>query len=461
MARLLRFDSLLGPDGWLTPGYLDFDSRGRIEYVGKTPSPGLQTENYGGIAIPGMPNLHSHAFQRAIAGRGERGRGKDSFWTWRKAMYDCALQLTPAQVEAISAWCYVEMLEAGMTSVGEFHYLHHDPEGRSYANPAEMSLRVAEAANLAGIGLTHLPVFYAHSGIGAAPTEAQRRFVHSDPDTFLALLDRLEMPAGHMLRRVGIAPHSLRAVTMAELHALLAGMAPRDDRAPVHIHIAEQRAEVEACQEHLGARPVDYLLDHAAVDAHWCLVHATHVVAEEVQRMARSGACLGLCTSTEANLGDGSFPLPEYLAAGGTMGIGSDSQIEVDPCAELRWAEYQHRLREQRRAVLAGLGDGSPHPGRLLWETSAKGGAQALGQDCGQLAPGKLADVVVLDPTHPRMLEVRRDLRLDAFVFSAGPGAVRDVMVGGRWQVRNGEHLRRREIYADFAGVMKQLFGRR
>lgn len=452
------FDALLGPAGWLSPGYVQVDEHGVIRDVATSPGAGIATTNIGGIAIPGMPNVHSHAFQRAIAGRTEfrGGRDDDSFWSWRQAMYSCALRVTPEQLRAIATWCYVEMLEAGMTSVGEFHYLHHQPDGTRYDEPAELALQTVAAADDAGIAMTCLPVLYSRGGFGRPPESQQRRFVHDDADAYFELVRRVACERGPHLRRVGIAPHSLRAVAADDLEAVVARVRAVDKAAPIHMHVAEQAAEVEACIEHLGARPVRWLLDHVGVDSQWCLVHATHVEPDEVTALAASGATVGLCTTTEANLGDGHFPLPEYLAKDGALAIGSDSQIEIDPCAELRWAEYEHRLLRQRRAVLTT--PSIPHLGRRLWERCAAGGASALDQATGVLAPGLAADLVVLDAEHERLTGMTTDLALDAFVFSAGKSAVRDVMVGGVWQVRGGAHRDRARLLAEFRHAMGQLW---
>ena len=461
-ATCLAFEALHQPDGWLTPGYLHVDANGMIAEVsavrpadwpaGATPAPG--------IAIPGLPNLHSHSFQRAMAGFAEvRGPASDSFWTWREAMYRCAETLRPEALEDIAAMAFLEMLRAGYTSVAEFHYLHHDRDGSPYADRAELSWRVLSAAARVGLGMTFLPVLYLHGGFGKPLQPRQRRFAHRDTDDFLDLVARVRSAvAGKPHRRVGVAPHSLRAVDERALHALVAGLDAVDSSAPIHIHVAEQRREVEECQAALDARPVAFLLSRFALGPRWCLVHATHIDDGECLALAHSEAAAGICPTTEANLGDGFFAADTFAAARGQFGIGSDSQIEIDPCAELRLLEYGLRLRREQRNVLAGPTRPRQHIGRNLWEAACAGGAQALGQPLGSLTPGRRADLVVLDRDHDRMIGHQPDSALDAFVFSAGPAAIRDVYVGGRRLIENRRHRSEDEIRANFARTMRELW---
>ena len=414
-------------------------------------------ERLRGPVIPGMPNLHSHAFQRAFAGLTERrGAGEDSFWTWRERMYRFVARIEPDEVQAIALELYVEMLKAGYTAVGEFHYLHHDPAGNAYADPAEMSNRVIAAAHEAGIAITHLPVLYAHGGFGAAaPGAAQLRFVHA-PEEYLLLIEILHAhhrDAGGV--RIGIAPHSLRAVTAEELRAALDAVSALDAAAPVHLHVAEQTKEVEECLAATGARPVAWLLAEFPVDERWCLVHATHIDAMETADLAASGAVAGLCPTTEANLGDGIFPAVEYLGAGGRFGIGSDSHVSVSPVEELRLLEYGQRLTRERRALLAS--PASPSVGRTLYEHAARGGAQALGQSCGSLNVGRRADLVVLDDAAVTLIGRHGDTLLDAYVFAGNVNPVRDVMVAGNWCVRDGHHPGEDAARAGFAAAMNRL----
>jgi formimidoylglutamate deiminase len=460
--RSLWFEHLHQPDGWLSPGHVSVGDDGVVEAVAATPPPGWDAggaERFAGYALPGMPNLHSHAFQRAIAGFTEaraREGGADSFWTWREAMYGCALRVTPEQCEAIAAQAFAEMLEAGYTAVGEFHYLHHDLDGRPYADPAELSLRILAAAAQTGIAITHLPVFYAHGGFDRPPGERQRRFVHSEVDAFLRLFDAVQRSTARLRHaRAGIAPHSLRAVAPAELDELAAFA--RSSGVPLHLHIAEQRAEVEECLARRGARPLQWLADRLELGPELCLVHATHCDDDERNRLAASAAVVGLCPTTEANLGDGRFPVAELVAAGGRFGIGSDSQVEISVAAELRHCEYGERVVREQRNVLAS-GDGS-HTGRRVFELALAGGAQALAQPMGAVSPGRRADVVVLDADHPRLWGHGPDTALDAFVFAGADRAVRDVLVGGRRVVRDGRHVDAGRIAAGAARAVRALSG--
>jgi formimidoylglutamate deiminase len=450
MAGWLRFDHLLTPEGWLSPGWIEVDETGAVSEVSADTPKGGEAEAIDGFAVPGMPNLHSHAFQRAMAGLAEhRGTEADSFWTWRETMYRFVALVTPEDIEAIAAQLYVEMLKAGYTAVAEFHYVHHAPDGAPYDDRAAMSKAVFAAASAAGIGLTHLPVLYAAGGFGGkAPGGSQRRFLN-DLDGLFAIIDAVAEDAPQ--RRTGLALHSLRAVPPDLLNAALDRA---DDGAPIHIHIAEQRREVEDCLSWSGKRPVDWLLDNAAVDARWCLVHATHMEEREVARLAESGAVAGLCPTTEANLGDGLFPLRAYLDRGGRLGIGSDSHISVSPVEELRWLEYGQRLVSGERNVAGAPGAST---GRALYEAALAGGAQACGRPIGSLAPGKRADLVVLDGAHPILAGVGPEHTLDAAIFSGNANLVRDVMVGGRWVVRGGRHAEEERIGQDYRRVVTRL----
>ena len=444
MTRLFC-DSALLADGWARDVVIEIDDDGWVTAVAEAATPG-DASRVNGPVIPGMPNLHSHAFQRAMAGLAERlGDTDNSFWTWRRVMYDFVDRLGPDEIEAIAAELYVEMLKAGYTAVGEFHYLHHRPDGGPYDDVAELSHRIVRAAGNAGIGLTLLPVLYAHGGFGAAPPEpGQRRFLN-DVDRLFRIFDRIaEIAAGAPQIAVGIAPHSIRAVGPDFLAEAVAALDQRDRRAPIHIHIAEQTAEVDECLAWSGARSVAWLLDHAAVDERWCLVHATHMDGGETDRLARTGAVVGLCPTTEANLGDGLFPAPAYLAAGGRFGIGSDSQISISPTEELRWLEYGQRLAHRARNLLVpGTGRSV---GAALWQAALAGGAQALGRPIGSLAPGRRADLLVLDGTDPTLHGRVGDLVLDGLVFAGHANPIRDVMVGGQWLVEDGRHVREDEI---------------
>ncbi|MEE8500601.1 MAG: formimidoylglutamate deiminase [Kiloniellales bacterium] len=447
---LLFAERVLLPDGWARDVLFEIGAEGSFTSVTANAEAGA-APRAAGVVLPGMPNLHSHAFQRAMAGLAERaGPNEDSFWTWREVMYGFVRALTPEQVEAIAAQLYVEMLKAGYTAVGEFHYLHHAPDGRPYADLAEMSHRVIAAAKTAGIGITQLPVLYGYGDFGGqAAGEGQRRFLN-DPDRFLTLVQELlKEYRGDPQVRIGIAPHSLRAVTAETLSAAVSGLDALDAEAPIHVHIAEQNKEVHDCIEWSGERPVEWLLRNAALGPRWCLIHATHVTEEEATRLAKSGAVAGLCPTTEANLGDGVFPAPAYLAAGGAFGIGSDSHISVSPVEELRWLEYGQRLTLKARNLLAG-GAAAPSVGARLYRLALAGGARALGRPSGRLAKGARADLVVIDETRPVLYGKSDDVLLDALVFAGNENPVRHVMVGGAWVVQDGRHAHEDEVFTAY-----------
>jgi len=436
-------------DGWRTDVRLTLDG-GSIKAV-ETDATALPGDERHAILVPGMPNLHSHAFQRGMAGLAEtRGPGADSFWSWREVMYRFALSMTPDQVEAVAAQLYVEMLEAGFSRVGEFHYLHHDLDGRPYANIAEMAERIAAAASQTGIGLTLLPVFYAHSGFGGlAPNEGQRRFIN-DVSQFASLLEKARKAVQGLDQGiVGVAPHSLRAATPEELGEI-AAMAPDG---PIHIHIAEQVKEVEDCIAWSGARPVEWLLANAPVNQRWCLIHATHMLDSETIAMAKSGAVAGLCPITEANLGDGTFSAPLFMEHGGRFGIGSDSNVLIGLPDELRQLEYSQRLAHRARNVLAAPGQSN---GRALFSAALAGGGAALGAGPSQLTAGAAADFVSLDATHPSLAGKTGDAILDAWIFANGT-AVDCVWVHGKKLVEGGRHSRRDAVARRFRAVMQEL----
>lgn len=437
--------------GWANDVLFEIDEHGwitKIDCDAKRPAGAVQTLT--GPTLPGMPNLHSHAFQRALAGLAERrGPMQDSFWTWRKLMYGVVERLTPEQIQHIASQLYVDMLKAGYTAVGEFHYLHHAPGGEFYQNPTELSDRVIAAAQTAGIAITHLPVLYAHGGFGGqAPDADQIRFVN-DIDRFAVLLEGLHTRyADSKDIRIGIAPHSLRAVTLELVQQAMAIVTKLDTSAPIHIHIAEQEKEVEDCMAWSNKRPVQWLFDNLDVDERWCLVHATHLADGEIEQLAQSQAVVGLCPTTEANLGDGLFSAVRYFDLGGSYGIGSDSHVCLNPAEELRVLEYGQRLLYKRRAILVANETGSV--GASLYVGAAKGGAQALGWNSGQLRVGARADLVVLDPEAAVLLGKRADLLLDAMVFASSENLVKDVMVGGQWRVVDRHHQQEAEIFENY-----------
>jgi formimidoylglutamate deiminase len=444
----LWFDHALLPDGWARSVRLTH-AGGRIGRVepGVEAAPGDEVH---AIALPGLGNLHSHAFQRGMAGLAEtRGPASDSFWTWREIMYRFVEGLGPEECEAIAAMAFAEMLESGFTRVGEFHYLHHDPAGRAYADPAEMAARIAAAAETTGIALTLLPVFYAHAGFGGQdPTPGQRRFLH-DLDGFATLLSASRKAVAHLPDAVvGAAPHSLRATTLDELKEIAVLAAGT----PIHIHVAEQRREVEDCLAWSNRRPVELLLETGVVDAHWCLVHATHMTDAETRAVAASGAVVGLCPITEANLGDGVFPAVPYLEAGGRFGIGSDSNVLIDAAEELRILEYGQRLTREGRNVLA-PGEGAS-TGGALYRAALSGAVRALAAE-NAIAVGASADIVSLDADHPSLLARAGDALLDSRIF-AGAG-VDCVWRRGRKVVTRGRHVARETIARNYRKAFTKI----
>ncbi|QPC93685.1 formimidoylglutamate deiminase [Mesorhizobium sp. INR15] len=448
MTAIFAEQALL-PGGWHSNVRIAMTD-GRIATV-ETAVTALPGDERHSIILPGMPNLHSHAFQRGMAGLAElRGPSADSFWSWREVMYRFALSMTPDQVEAVAAQLYVEMLEAGFSRVGEFHYLHHDRDGEPYANIAEMAERIAAAAGETGIGLTLLPVFYAHSAFGgAAPNEGQRRFIN-DVNRFSQLVEKSSESVRALNQAVvGVAPHSLRAATPEELVAV-AALAPNG---PIHIHVAEQVKEVDDCVAWSGARPVEFLLGNAEVDQRWCLIHATHMTDAETIGMARSGAIAGLCPITEANLGDGTFAAPLFAEHGGRFGIGSDSNVLIGLPDELRQLEYSQRLVHRARNVLAVAGGST---GRALFDAALDGGGVALGAGASQISVGAAADIVSLDASHPSLTGKVGDAILDSWIFANG-SKVDCVWVHGKKQVSGGKHARREAIAERFRGVMTAL----
>jgi len=447
----LFFDQALLPRGWTRDVRIAVDA-GRIVGIvsGGVAAPGDERHR---IGLPGISNLHSHAFQRGMAGLAEvRASSADNFWTWRDLMYRFVGRMTADDIEAIAGQAYVEMLEAGFTRVGEFHYIHHDVSGAPYGNLGELAERIAAAAGAAGIGLTLLPVFYAHAGFGGrAPDSEQRRFVN-DIDRFAQLMEASRRAvATHQGAVVGVAPHSLRAVTPAELDAVvtLAG------EGPVHIHIAEQTREVDECVAWSGQRPLQWLFDHAPVDRRWCLIHATHATSTEIRSVAESHAVAGLCPITEANLGDGTFKAPEFVELGGIFGVGSDSNVLIGISDELRQLEYSQRLALKARNVMAP--DGGVSTGRALFDGALRGGSQALGAAISGLTEGAFADIVSLDAGNVALAGRAGDAILDSWIFGAGRSLVDCVWARGRKVVKDGRHRNREQVALRFRQAIEGL----
>jgi len=447
--RLFARRALTG-EGWRDNVIIGIEN-GSIAALG--PGTAAEADVLTGVVIPGLPNAHSHAFQRALAGRTEaRGpEGRDNFWSWRERMYGLAAAVDAPTLTAIARQAYAEMVASGYTSVAEFHYLHAEPGDE----PSEaMFDALTEAAADSGIRLTYVPVLYERGGFDdAPPSERQARFVRSLPE-FLAHYRRCRDRAPGETT-VGIGAHSLRAVRAASLAEIAA--VSRADGVPLHVHIAEQQREVEQCLAVRHRRPVRWLLENADVDERWCLVHATHIDADEVAELAASGAVVCLCPSTEANLGDGLFPLTPYLEQGGRIAIGSDSHISINPFEELRWLEYGQRLRAEARNVAA-IGD--RHTGRGLFERAAAGGARALGQPLGRLERGRPADLLCFDDEDPMLAGHDAETLLDALVFSGFSLPLDRVMVAGRWQVVDGRHRARDDTRRAYREALARVGGR-
>jgi formimidoylglutamate deiminase len=447
----IKAATALTPDGWRDDLVVTIGRDGRIEAV--EPAKDHASDLSVPVLLPALSNLHSHTFQRAMAGLTEwRGpAGRDSFWTWRELMYRFLDVLTPDEIEAIAAFAFMEMQEAGFAAVAEFHYLHRAPGGVPYDNLAELSERIIAAAGDSGIGLTLLPVLYQQGGLDGRPLAGGQRRFFNDTDSFLRLVSDAETALARLPgdAALGIAPHSLRAVSAQSL----AEAAALRRSGPLHMHIAEQELEIEEVVAATGARPVEWLFDNHDVDARWCLIHATHMTQDETERLARSGAVAGLCPVTEANLGDGIFNGVDYLSAGGHFGIGSDSNIRISTGEELRQLEYSQRLKHRGRAVLAEPG-GSV--GRRLYDTALAGGARALGRDSGAIAPGKWADLVALDAGRLAG-SGKGDGLIDAFVFTADSRAITDVWSAGRHSVQAGRHVARAALEARYARTLSRL----
>lgn len=461
MTRQYYLESVLLSQGWAQHAVVTV-SDGCITAI-DTPQAGAPApagaERVAGIVVPGMPNAHSHAFQRAMAGNTEyRLSARDSFWTWRQAMYALANRIEPEDLQVLATQLFVEMLKSGYTSVAEFHYLHRQTSGERYPGANGLWDAVGAAAAAAGIGLTFLPTLYQTSDFGAQPLKSEQKRFAMDTEFFLRRIEervsaeRRNAPA---TIRTGAAFHSLRAVPLGALHEATLALRAFDPTLPVHIHVAEQLREVQACKLATGRRPIELLLDSGLLTQHWCLVHATHATVQELQGIAVAAATVCVSISTEANLGDGFFDTSRFFKLGGRVCIGSDSQATVCPAEELRWLEYQQRLRKKRRGVLASKAES--HVGTRLWRDAAQHGAQAIGQPAGTIAVGQRADWLVLDATHPSMAGAAVGTALDHLLFAGGNAAIRDVMVAGRWVVKDRHHAAEEELRGRFAGLMGRL----
>jgi len=441
----------LTPDGWLENAVISIDN-GKIVDVSRHAT--LANPSVG-VLLPALSNVHSHSFQRAMAGLAETrgGQALNDFWTWRKVMYRFLELLTPEDIGIIAAQVQMEMLEAGYAAQAEFHYLHHAPGGQHYDNIEELSLWHIDAAHITGIGYTHLPVLYMRGGLDGRPLQGGQIRFGCSIDEFQKLYGAIEkqfgaLPSDYVL---GIAPHSLRAVSTEGIRACLA----LSEKGPFHIHAAEQTGEVRDTLNHLGARPVQWILDNNPVDERWCFIHATHLDGDETTRLASSGAVAGLCPLTEANLGDGIFNATEFISQGGRFGLGSDSNIRIGLAEELRMLETSQRLRDRRRLLLTS--DACPSNGRFMYERAAMGGAQAIGRHSGRIEVGYSADLLALDTRHNSICGLSGDTLLDAWIFTCSHEAISDVWSAGRHVVQDGVHIRRQEIESAFNRTVKHL----
>lgn len=458
MTQTIWAASALLADGWADNVAVEIDDSGNIESI--SPDTDYKSGQKHTVLIPGIANVHSHAHQRAMAGLGERaGKGSDgqadSFWTWRKIMYHYLERIQPDHLFHIASQLYLEMLKHGYTCVGEFQYLHHGIDGSRYQNPAEMSLQCLQAAKQLGMGFTALPVLYRFGGFGSLePLDGQNRFINSAGD-FIDIVGALQSATqSNQNCSVGIAPHSLRAIDQELLNAVINELGI-DQLAAIHIHIAEQIREIDDCLSWSGSRPVQWLLDHFEVDENWCLIHATHMDAGETEQMAKSGCIAGLCPTTEANLGDGFFNALEYFKLGGRWAIGSDSHISIDPVEEFRWLEYGVRLKTNSRNQL--VSESQRNTGRYMLDGAWQGSELACGRKIGKIEAGYRADLVVLDALNPRLYGRREDDLLDSWVFSGNDNLVKDVYVGGRHVVENGQHINQEAISQNFRLTLDQL----
>ena len=442
--------------GWAKNVRLGVDDKGLIVSL-KTNVSAEQDDHRLGLVIPGLVNCHSHAFQRAMAGLTEyQVSPTDTFWSWRKTMYRFANLVSPEDLQDIASYLYLEMIKQGYTSVAEFHYVHHQPNGKPYSSVSQLSQSVINAANIAGINLTLLPVLYMNAGFGdQALLDDQKRFGNS-VDSYLALHDEATRYCSDQSQHsVGMALHSLRAVPARSMTEVISHFKGRVHSCPIHIHIAEQTQEVEQSIKVLGKRPVEWLLDNHDIDKQWCLIHATHMTPKETAEVAKSGATVGICPTTEANLGDGFFPLRQYLDDGGQIAIGSDGNTCTNPIEELRWLEYGQRLLSRTRNVASD--DRERHTGTNLYSHCLKGGARSIGQKTGALKLGGRADLIVLDDNSADLANIAADSILDVLIFGTSQSLIKDVMVNGTWKITNYHHADEERIRNTFISATKAL----
>ncbi|MFT5506618.1 MAG: formimidoylglutamate deiminase [Gammaproteobacteria bacterium] len=450
--------SALLSDGWANHVEITIDPQGDIVQI--LTDQDYQQGDRVGLLIPGVPNVHSHAHQRAMSGLAERAgqsgdAAQDSFWTWRKVMYHYLERIQPEHLKAISAQLYLEMLKAGYTNVGEFQYLHHQSDGKPFDDRSEMSQQCMQAASEVGIGFTALPVLYQYGGFGSQPSlDGQKRFLNNADEFGEIVLALQNSCRDNKNNSVGIAAHSLRAVDQSLLAEVINNLGV-DNLAAIHIHIAEQTKEVDDCLAWSGQRPVEWLLERFDVNQQWCLIHATHMTHQETLDMAQSGAIAGLCPTTEANLGDGFFNAQEYVKAGGQWAIGSDSHISIDPVEELRWFEYGVRLQTRGRSLM--VSEQMKNTGRNLLDQALLGAESACGRQIGKLGVGYRADMLVLDDQHPRLYGRHEDDLIDSWIFSGNENLVNRVYVGGRLVIKDGQHPQEQEISEQYRQTLDAL----
>ncbi len=448
--RYYQFRSLRQLNGLMSPAYAGVDADGSLKYLSTQPPDSSAVEFVNGHALPGFQNAHSHAFQFAMAGHAEvHPKGtSDDFWSWREAMYACALSLDPDQMQDIAAMLYSEMLRKGYTSVAEFHYLHHDKDGRPYANLSEMGSRLVAAAKEAGINITLIPVFYQKGGFGKDPEPRQRRFISRTTDDYLKLFESSRASIQNQSHAtLGFSVHSLRAVNDGDIIKTLSAV-PVD--LPFHIHAAEQLREVEDCLAHLKARPVEWILNHLPVNKRFHLVHCTHMTPQETQALAHSGAHAVLCPGTEGNLGDGIFRLTDFSLAKGHWSIGTDSHISLNPLEDMRWLDYGQRLLSHKRNT---FDDGA----KALVTEAIFSGRRAMGRPSEEFFElNKPFDAVVCK-NNSSLAGVDVNSLLSRIVYTADSGDILGTIVNGKWIVNDGAHARGEELRARFEKTMRQI----
>lgn len=451
--KYFRFEGLLQREDWLTPAYVGVDDNGYIQYLSDKPAPnGSAFEAVNGYALPGFQNAHSHAFQYAMAGLAENHPtgADDDFWTWREEMYKCALTVNPDEAEAIAAMLYAEMLAHGYTHVAEFHYLHHDKDGKPYSNPAEMGERMVSAAKTAGIGITLVPVFYQKGGFGLDPQPRQKRFISKTVDDYFTLLEASEaVVKKNRHARLGLSVHSLRAVDLNDIQRTYQ-LAPKD--LPFHIHVAEQKKEVNDCLAYCGKRPMQWMLENLPVNERFFLVHSTHLDDAELKALAKSQANVVLCPSTEGNLGDGIFRMKEYCGLGGRWCIGTDSHIGLNPMEEFRMIDYRQRLVTNRRNTFSG------DAAKYMISEEVMVGRKAMGVNAtDHFVPGQTFDALVIDESTPLVATSSLKNILSSVVFAQDSRANIGTIVAGKWVVKGRRHIHQQAINFRFNEVLRGL----